>query len=336
MLIMEIAGAKVGTIGDVHLGRSFLTGVPLVRRGEREASVFAQFVSELNTPNLDFNICLGDIFDQFVVAPEYVLRVANSYRAAAAANPTRWYVLVRGNHDASRDADKASSFDLLWELLQGVENIVIARDKVEIIEHGMFRLGVLPWHPFVNSKEMARKLGEGADFREYDLVVGHWDRVTFEENPHNAVPLFELKPFTKLVISGHDHRPFDEEINGIRVIFPGSMQPYAHGEDPDEKMYVTIELEELKTMLMSDPSFFHDNAVRVLLRPGEQIDFDIDAWAVTTKPITDAGEEFVDITMQTESFDMQDILGRCFTKHGVSKETSSAMLTKYLEKRNAA
>jgi DNA repair exonuclease SbcCD nuclease subunit len=336
MQIMEIAGANVGFIGDVHLGRTFKTGVPLDRQGEREAGVFTQFVSELNTPDLDLNICLGDIFDQYVVAPEYVLRVATAYRAAAALAPKTWFVLVRGNHDASRDADKSSSFDLLYELLKDVENIVIAKDAPEIIEHGMFRLGVLPWHPFINSKEMARKLGEGADFREYDLVVGHYDRVTFEENPHNAIPLFELKPFTKLVVSGHDHRPFDEEINGVRVVFPGSMQPYSHGEDPDEKMYVTMTLEDLKTLLMSDPTILHDNAVRVLLRPGEQIDFDIDAWAVTTKPIADTGEDFVDITMQTESFDMQDILGRCFTKHGVSQDTASNMLTKYLEKRNAA
>lgn len=336
MNIMEIAGARVGTIGDVHLGRLFKTGVPLLRQGEREKSVFNQFISELNTPNLDFNICLGDIFDQFVVAPEFVLSVAAAYQSAAMTSPNTWFVLLRGNHDASRDADKSSSFDLLYELLKGFENIVIAKDAPAIIEHGMFRLGALPWHPFINSKEMARKLGEGADYREYDLVVGHWDRVTFEENPHNAVPLFELKPFTKLVISGHDHRPFDEEINGIRVVFPGSMQPYSHGEDPDQKMYVTYELEELKTLLMSDPTILHDCAVRVLLKPGEQIDFDVDAWAVTTKPIADNGEEFVDITMQTESFDMQDILGRCFAKHGVSQETSSAMLTKYLEKRNAA
>lgn len=336
MKIMEIAGARVGFIGDVHLGRSFKTGVPLDRQGEREEQIFIQFTSELATPDLDINICLGDIFDQFVVAPQYVLAVANAYRHAVTTRPDTTFVLVRGNHDASRDADKASSYDLLYELLRGVGNVVVAKDHAEVIEQGIFRLGVLPWHPFINSKEMARQLGEGADYCEYDLVVGHWDRVTFEENPHNAIPLFELKPFTKLVVSGHDHRPFDEEINGIRIVFPGSMQPYSHGEDPNESMYVTMSLEDVKTALMSDPTLFHDMAVRVLLKRGEQIDFDIDAWSVTTKPIADSGDEFVDITMQVESFDMQDILGRCFTKHSVSGDVSSQLLTKYLEKRNAA
>jgi DNA repair exonuclease SbcCD nuclease subunit len=334
MKVMEIANARVGFIGDVHLGRSFKTGVPLERQGEREASVFNQFVCELATPDLDVNICLGDIFDQYVVAPEYVLRVADQYRHAVKQNPKTWFVLLRGNHDASRDADKASSFDLLYELLKD-SGVIVVKDQVEILEHGIFRLGIVPWHPFINSKEMARNLGGGADYREYDLVVGHWDRVTFEESPHNAIPLFELRPFTKLVVSGHDHRPFDEEINGIRVVFPGSMQPYSHGEDPDESMYVTMSLEDVKTALMSDPTLFHDMAVRVLLKPGEQIDFPIDAWSVTTKPIADNGEEFVDITMQVESFDMQDILGRCFTKHGVSADVSSDFLAKYLEKRNA-
>lgn len=336
MKTMEIAGARVGTIGDVHLGRTFKTGVPLLRQGEREAQIFDQFVAELNESDLDFNICLGDIFDTYVVAPEYVLRVAMAYRKAAERYPETIFVLVRGNHDASRDADKASSYDLLHQLLLGIENVVVSLDHAEVIQQGNFRLGVLPWHPFINSKEMARSLGEGTDYLEYDLVVGHWDRVTFEENPHNAIPLFELRPFTKLVISGHDHRPFDDEINGIHVIFPGSMQPYAHGENDDDGRYVTMSLEDVKAAIAADPLAFHDCAVRVLLKPGEQIDFDIDAWAITTKPIADNGEEFVDITMQTESFDMQDILGRCFTKHGVSPETSSTMLTKYLEKRNVA
>jgi DNA repair exonuclease SbcCD nuclease subunit len=336
MKIMEIAGARVGFIGDVHLGRTFKTGVPLERQGEREASVFNQFSAELVTPDLDFNICLGDIFDQYVVAPEYVLRVAMAYRTAAKLYPDTIFVMVRGNHDASRNADKASSYDLLHQLLFGIDNVVVSLDNAEVVEKGNFRLGVLPWHPFINSKEMARTLGAGTDFMEYDLVVGHWDRVTFEEQPHNAIPMFELRPFTKLVVSGHDHRPFDEEINGIRVVFPGSMQPYSHGEDPDEQIYVTYELEELKTLLMSDPTILHDNAVRVLLKPGEQIDFPIDAWSVTTKPIAANGEDFVDITMQVESFDMEDILGRCFNKHGVSKTVTSNLLAKYLDKRNAA
>jgi predicted phosphodiesterase len=334
MKIMEIAGQKVGFIGDVHRGRNFLTGVPLNRRGEREAAIAAQFNEELYA-EVNVNICLGDIFDTYVVPPEIVLEVAMAYRKAAVARPDTIFVLVRGNHDASRDADKASSYDLLHQLLLGVQNIVISLDDTEIIQAGLFRLGVVPWHPFRNSKEMARDLGLSKDgFMEFDLVVGHWDRVTFDENPHNAVPLFELKPFTKLVVSGHDHRPFDDMINGIRVVFPGSMQPYSHGEDPDNNTYVTLSLEELRAAVAADPTQFHDKAVRVRLKPGEQIDFEFDAWATTTQPIADNGEDFVDITVQTESFDMQDILSRCFTKHGVTAETSSVLLTKYLEKRN--
>jgi DNA repair exonuclease SbcCD nuclease subunit len=332
MKIELIQNTKVGFIGDAHLGRSFLTGVPLQRRGEREQSQFNQFQEELNV-EVDVNIMLGDIFDTYVVAPEIVLRVAMAYRTAARQHPDTVFVIVRGNHDASRDSDKASSFDLLHQLLLGIQNIVVSLDNAEIIEKGLFRLGVLPWHPFKNSREMARELC--ADCQEFDLVVGHWDRVAFEENPHNAIPMIELRPFTKLIVSGHDHRPFDQVLDGVRVVFPGSMQPYSHGEDPDATMYVTMTLEDVRTALMSDPTIFHDNAVRVLLKPGEQIDFEIDAWAVTTKPITDAGEEFVDITMQTESFDMLDILSRCLTKHAVTSEVSSEVLAMYQEKRNA-
>lgn len=334
MNIETIHDLKIGFIGDVHRGRSFLTGVPLQRRGEREAQIAAQFIDELNTPDLDFNICLGDIFDTYVVPPEIVLEVAMAYREAAWLSPKTTFVLVRGNHDASRDADKASSFDILCVLLAGTHNIVVAKDDVEIVEHGLFRLGVVPWHPFKNSKEMARDLGANG-FVEFDLVVGHWDRVTFDENPHNAVPMFELRPFTKLVYSGHDHRPFDEMIDGVRLVFPGSMQPYSHGEDPSANTYVTLTLDEVKAAIAVDPLRFHNMALRVALKPGEQIDFPIDAWAVTTKPITVAGEEFVDITVQPESFDMVDILSRCLEKNVVSSEVSSEVLAMYQEKRNA-
>ncbi|WP_081081050.1 metallophosphoesterase [Burkholderia territorii] len=334
MKIETIAGLKVGFLGDPHLGRAFLTGVPLDRRGERERTQMNEFVESLFA-DVDVNICLGDIFDTFVVPPEIVLAVASSYREAARARPNTWFVLTRGNHDASRDADKRSSFDLLYQLLEGIENIVVAKDDVQIVEHGMFRLGVVPWHPFINSKDMARKLVDDG-YKEFDLVVGHWDRVTFEDNPHNAVPLFELRPLTKLVVSGHDHRPYDEVLNGVRVVFPGSMQPYAHGENDEDGRYVTLTLEELRAVVAATPAQFHDVAVRVLLKPGEQIDFPVDAWALTTKPIADNGEEYVDITMQTESFDMLDILSRCLTKHNVTAETSNEVLTMYQERRNAA
>ncbi|RQS17076.1 metallophosphoesterase [Burkholderia sp. Bp8998] len=334
MKIETIAGLRVGFLGDPHLGRAFLTGVPLDRRGERERMQMNEFVESLFA-DVDVNICLGDIFDTFVVPPEIVLAVASAYREAARARPNTWFVLTRGNHDASRDADKRSSFDLLYQLLNGVENIVIAKDDVQIVEHGIFRLGVVPWHPFTNSKDMARKLVEDG-YKEFDLVVGHWDRVTFEDNPHNAVPLFELRPLTKLVVSGHDHRPYDETLNGVRLIFPGSMQPYAHGENDKDSRYVTLTLEELRAVVATTPDQFHDVAVRVLLKPGEQIDFPVDAWALTTKPIADNGEEYVDITMQTESFDMVDILSRCLTKHNVTAETSNEVLAMYQERRNAA
>jgi predicted phosphodiesterase len=333
MKTITLQERTIGFIGDPHLGLSFQTGVPLHRRGEREAAQFAQFRDELDA-EVDMNICLGDIFNSYVVAPEIVLKVAIAYRDAAIRRPKTWFVLVRGNHDASRDSDKASSFDLLYELLDSMPNIVVVKDELTVIEHGILRVGVLPWHPFRNSKEMARELGNEG-YREYDLVVGHWDRVTFDENPHNAIPLFELRPYTKVVVSGHDHRPYDEMIDGVRVLFPGSLQPYAHGEDPEGNVYVTLTLDELKEALAASPGRFHDMAVRVALRPGEQIDFEVDAWAVTTKPIADNGEDFVDISMQTESFDMMDILGRCLTKHGVSGEVGSEVLGRYQEMRNA-
>lgn len=44
---IDLGEAKVKSLGDVHLGRRFTQGVPLHRRGEREALVLAQFAAEL-------------------------------------------------------------------------------------------------------------------------------------------------------------------------------------------------------------------------------------------------------------------------------------------------
>lgn len=336
MKIIELHGKKIGLIGDPHLGRKFETGVPLERRGEREESQWEQLEAELNTEGLDVVIIVGDVFDQFAVPNAVVMRFFQLIQDAYMNHDDLHIVVIRGNHDASRDVSKVSSYAILARMIESGDRLVITEDMPEILEFhdSVLRIGLLPWHPFINSRDMAKKLT--ADDYEFDLVVGHWDRVTFDDEPHNCIPLNELRPYCKLLVSGHDHNACEYELGDVKIMYTGSMQPYSHAEDPDGEQYVTMTLEAVKAKLAEDPTFFHDKALRVQLKPGEKVDIAIDAWAITTKLIQDNGEDFVDISVQAESFDTIDVISRCMTKHEVTPATAEKVLAMYKERHNAA
>lgn len=336
MKIIELHGKKIGLIGDPHLGRKFETGVPLDRRGEREESQWEQLEAELNTEGLDVAIIVGDVFDQFAVPNAVVMRFFKLVMDAYDNNPDLYIVVIRGNHDASRDVDKVSSYAILARMIESGDRLIITEDAPEILEFhdSVLRIGLLPWHPFINSREMAEFLTK--DGYEFDMVVGHWDRVTFDDEPHNCIPLAELRPYCKFLVSGHDHNACEYEMGDVKILYTGSMQPYSHGEDQDGERYITMSLEEVRAKVAEDPTFFHDKALRVALKSGEKVDFPIDAWAITTKLIQNNGEDFVDISIQTESFDTIDVIVRCLTKNEVSQTITDRVVAMYKERHNAA
>jgi len=86
------------TLGDPHLGKRFVEGVPLHRRGEREAHQWAEFERSLNDVSSAKNhICVGDLFDAFSVDEATVLRAAEHYVSAAARHRGTHYYILRGN-----------------------------------------------------------------------------------------------------------------------------------------------------------------------------------------------------------------------------------------------
>jgi DNA repair exonuclease SbcCD nuclease subunit len=240
---------RIHTIGDPHLGKRFVNGVPLHRRGEREKMVRAQFVDELLVP-CDFNVCMGDLFDKMVVDIATVLFAADEYRHAAACRPNTLFVVLRGNHDASRDADKRSSFDLFRELVRGVPNIVVVDDRYQYMAELVF----FPWHPFKTAAEIVAELTDvdhltnGGEIQP--ICFGHWDIKDFDGQNTNLVPVEQLKKLNPArVITGHYHKAGTYEVDGLQVECTGSMMPYAHGEETNDDLYVTVTLEELEKCL---------------------------------------------------------------------------------------
>src|SRR5689334_1109340 len=131
----DVNGYAVSTLGDPHLGKRFIEGVPLHRRGEREVQQWVEFDRSLNDVNgASYHVMMGDLFDNFSVDETTVLRAAEHYVSAAARHRGTHYYILRGNHDAVRDADKKSSFDVFHALVATEENITVVRE-VAVVNH---------------------------------------------------------------------------------------------------------------------------------------------------------------------------------------------------------
>src|SRR4029079_4517459 len=77
---------------------------------------------------------------------------------------------------------------------------------------------------------------------------------------------------------------------GVEVIVTGSMQPLAHGEDPEERLYITRSLAEVE----ADPEAYKDKCLRVDLKPGEVFDMEIDCLQlIVRRPEEELGDEAV-------------------------------------------
>jgi DNA repair exonuclease SbcCD nuclease subunit len=252
-------------LGDVHLGRRFRVGVPLHRVGERERMVWADFESSIVNVGTPFHVCMGDIFDRFIVPPEVVLRAAEIYRRAP--RTTEFFVL-RGNHDVSRDTTRASSFDLFRHLVPHVHVI----DTLRVRDN----LAFVPFCPFTPVEEQIRQLPDGLE-----LVFMHHDFVDFGGDQVIPTKLLAEKGITR-VVNGHDHVARTETRHGVEVIMTGSMQPYSHAEDPDERFYVTTTLDRL-----GDVTNKH---VRLALREGEDPPADLDCLSLTIQRVQNVEE----------------------------------------------
>src|ERR1700676_3269686 len=100
---MLIENGTIKILGDPHIAKVFTNNVPLHRRGEREKMVWLQFERGLHPEGADCHVMTGDLFDRAIVQYEALMRAASLYRVAASSYPNTTFVVMRGNHDASRD-----------------------------------------------------------------------------------------------------------------------------------------------------------------------------------------------------------------------------------------
>ncbi|MFN4091656.1 MAG: exonuclease SbcCD subunit D [Brevundimonas sp.] len=285
-------------LGDVHLGKKFEANVPLHRRGDREKMQWAQFLQELEGEGPLVQV--GDLFDKPVVSNAVVFETARALKAAQQKRPI---ALLRGNHDASRDSSRVSSFQILTELVRPYG--VIVADEEPVAFHGVT---LIPWSPWKTAEEMVTEYPH----RFEKTVAGHWDVVM---GGSNQIPSAELKTLgVETAITGHDHNARTLEMDGLEVIVTGSMQPYSHSEDATGQLYITLTLDQIDQDL-------RDKCVRLVLAPGEELLEPIDCLQLQ---VTRATQEEVELDqVEFDAFDLRNLFDQACEKTGLGdlKET---------------
>jgi len=303
---------RVATMGDPHLGRRFVSGVPLHRRGEREESVWRDFRASLTDPTeLDVHVCMGDLFDRAVVPYDVVLRAARAYWQAAEAFPDRTYVVLKGNHDVGGDLAATTAFDVFKALVARKPNIMVVDHQPRgLITAAGAMLAFCPW----DKTDQIEGMGG-------DAIFGHWDIHDFGSS-RNVVPTRAVSGRFPVAVTGHDHTPQTLERDGVTVIGTGSLQPFTHGEDPHGVLYRTMTLAEL--LELGDGA--RDLCVRVLLEQGETLPADIDCLQLTAMR---RGSEVEAEPVDLAALDIAALWKDAMAAHGVDDELSGLLFDKY-------
>lgn len=296
----------VKMIGDPHLGKKFEVGVPVNRRGEREAAQFEHFIEELQdgAVNADMVVMVGDLFDHPYVGYPVVQATAAAVVAVAMENPNVVFVMIAGNHDMPKNIATVGAFDVFAGIAHGrLPNLVVTRYPMQVRNVALF-----PWEWGVSAIDQVEDFkGTG---EPVTTSIGHWDLSDYGPAVDGCVHLAPTEALMEKfggnveVFGGHYHKAGDYKVGGIMVHCTGSMEPYSHGEDPDGKKYVTLDLE---AALAAEPSTLRDKHVRVRLKPGEVLP-ELDALAIT--PMRVEGESVEIVTHTLGSFNWADILKR--------------------------
>ncbi|SFD69408.1 DNA repair exonuclease SbcCD nuclease subunit [Sulfitobacter brevis] len=306
----------IDLMGDPHLAKSFVHGVPLHRRGEREEMVWQAFAVNLAATKADLHVCLGDLFDRAIVPYDAILRAADVYLHTAAEKPETQFIILRGNHDLLRDLERASAFDLFARLVASADNVTIVTDPVVVRNH-LF-VGYDPVTP------LADRITE--DHRGALAAFFHADTTGFGSNT-NLIPLQKLASLgIDKVFNGHEHKATEFTRDGVDVTVFGSLQPFAHGEESDDTLYVTLPLAEL-----NEAGDLQDKCVRILLAAGETVDQEIDCLQLTVKRVAEAAAEAEEVTLG--EFDIEALFRRAFEDARVSDTLSNTMLQRFHDRR---
>ncbi len=327
-MLRVVNNSTVKLIGDPHLGRKFTTGVSLDRRGEREELQRLEFVKNLQEGKARTVIIMGDLFDQFRVDNDCLITAYDALAGASWAYPETTYLVIRGNHDVSRNTEVVSSFEILERMLIHRDNIVFISEPTYHMTPEGDTLLLVPYDAFTPASELVQTSLVLNPLATVAAAFGHWDKDDFG-SPHNLIPTKELSVRTSRAFTGHIHSPTVFQRGGVTVEVTGSMLPYAHGEDPTGQVYCTVTLAELENQLATSLDSYHDKIVRVLLKPGESPPDKVDALQFTYKYVGES--EVAETQVEGELFSFKAIFDECMKTNGVSEDMTKVVWDKYRE-----
>lgn len=274
--VINLEGMSIQLIGDPHLGKKFKTGVPRTKLGMREESQFNEFEKLVNNPNTNVVIIMGDLFDKCVVSSNTVYRTYQIIQDSVNTDNDRLIIILPGNHDISKDSTQVSSFTIFEKMFHNGNIKIVTHPQMFCL--GKFNIFVDSYNPFNTEYELeVNKLFSSQTKPVYSF--GHWDDMR-SPDLGTYFPLDIIKQKSKGIYSGHIHTPACFIKDSVTYNYVGSMQPYSHAEDPEHKLYITLDEADIL-----DPNFklkdYTNKCIRVRCNADFEFDFKDIPLAVT-------------------------------------------------------
>lgn len=307
---------RIQVIGDCHLGRKFLNGVPKNRLNHREQIVFSKFEGILNQKDyIDLYVIVGDLFDKTVISNECLNRTIDIIKNSVLRNKNSHYFIINGNHDEVKDKNRISSFSLLKRYFTesiklpnlNIINEYTAPIRVSKIDSLLY---FSHYDPFTSNDKIDPRLVEPLKTSKESLriIFGHFDIEDFDGNTkYNSTLIseFQYENFN-LIITGHIHKPSQFTLNNTHVVVSGSLQPFAFGEEikEDDGLYQTMTISRCNDLLSQNIDIFKDSNVRLLYKKEEIFPSGFDCLSRTYKLIEDSSS----VTASTLDIDLKNIV----------------------------
>lgn len=304
---------RIQVIGDCHLGRKFLNGVPKNRLGHRENMVFSKFENILNQKDyIDLYVIVGDLFDKTVITNECLNRTIDILKNSVLRNSKSNYFIINGNHDEVKDKNRISSFSLLKRYFTesiklpnlNIINEYTAPIRVSKIDSLLY---FSHYDPFTSNDKIDPRLIQALKSSQDSLkiIFGHFDIEEFEGNTkYNSTLIsdFQYENFN-LIITGHIHKPSQFTFNETHVVVSGSLQPFAFGEEikEDNGLYQTITIPRCNELLSQNKDIFKDTNVRLLYKKDEAFPSAFECLSRTYKLIEDISSDSSSVSLDVTS-----------------------------------
>lgn len=234
---------RTGVINDTHIGvrrQSGTTGESQALLNIAQIRKVKQFCEELiDVHGISQLLVNGDLFDRFEVDKIWEIQTFEMFRNLLDTYEELLLVLSRGNHDASKNTMKTSSFDNLCHYLQAIypDRVMVIKDHMVQMDKSTYVIPHMPNQELFDAEmEKALLAIKGNSFAKFVCVHANFDNgFAVESDQSLNVSRYFADRFQQLdvnLIFGHEHQARQEDnvyIDGVQ--FPTSVSDCLREED---------------------------------------------------------------------------------------------------------